>query len=72
MPTRMPPSFGGKLHQPEYYSAILRIIAGLKPMSSLSTIAAHLNSQSFKTPKGYSFTADNVMNFIRYNRPQGI
>ena len=62
-----PVGFGQKLHTADYYSDILGIVSVLRPMSSLRTIAQHLNNLGFSTPSGLPFTRDRVATFIRNN-----
>jgi hypothetical protein len=72
MSTRTPPGFGKKLHTESYYKGIIGIIATLRPMSSLATIATHLNRQGFSTPAGLPFTRGGVSNFMSNNIKKGI
>lgn len=67
MSTKAVPAFGGKLCTPEYYASIISIINVLRPMSSLATIAKHLNRQGFSTPAGLPFSRGGVSNFISNN-----
>lgn len=61
------PGFGQRLHTADYYSAIKAMLGVLRPLSSLRTIADHLNRQGFSTPTGLPFTRDRVATFIRSN-----
>jgi len=59
------PSFGGKLQSAEYYVGVNAIIATLRKMATIRTIADHLNRAGFVTPTGLSWTKDRLANYLR-------
>lgn len=61
----IPPSFGGKLQSPAYYSGVNSIVATLRTMTTIRTIAEHLNRAGFTTPTGLSWTKDRLANYLR-------
>lgn len=65
------PSFGSKLNTQEYYSSINSIIAVLRPLSTLRTIALQLNTANFSTPSGLSWNRGRVANFLQSSAFKG-
>jgi hypothetical protein len=62
---RNAPSFGGKLNNPAYYTTLNSILSELRPMSSLRTIAHHLNAAGHRSPSGLTWTRERVANYLR-------
>jgi hypothetical protein len=62
------PTFGGKLKTNDYYTQVREIIAVLRGRSTLRTIAAHLNSQGFRTPTDLIWTRDRLATFLKQNK----
>lgn len=59
------PVFGGRQNIDAYYEAVNSVIHVLRPVATMRVIAAHLNSASFKTPSGKSWTRDRVKTYLR-------
>jgi hypothetical protein len=61
------PAFGKKVCVPEFYTAVSRIIATLRPLATRRTIAAALNKAGFTTAQGLTWTPDRVTAFVRFS-----
>ena len=58
------PSFGGKLQSPQFYLSVNSIIATLRKVATLRTIADALNQAGFVTPAGLSWTKGRLANYL--------
>lgn len=58
------PRFGGPRNVPSYYSDLNSIVRVLRPVSTLRTIATHLNVQGFQTPSGLEWTRERLANYL--------
>ncbi|MYM65414.1 hypothetical protein GTP45_01025 [Pseudoduganella sp. FT55W] len=65
------PSFGGRLNNDDYYTAVNRIISTLRPVASLRIIANHLTKAGFQTASGLEWNRHRVSDYIRntLNKP---
>lgn len=59
------PEFGKPLRNADYYILTNEVIAGLRPFSTLRTIAAKLNEQGLQTPAGLIWTRERVAQYLR-------
>jgi hypothetical protein len=60
------PAFGGQLRTPDFYSTVDGIIGVLRPMSTLRTIAIHLNGLGIRTASGLEWDRGRVAQYIRH------
>lgn len=58
------PSFGGKLQSPEFYSGVNSIVATLRNVATLRTIAEALNQAGFSTPSGMIWNKSRLANYL--------
>lgn len=65
MHNRISPSFSGKLMNETWYRDISGMIRTLRPHTSLSQIALHLQRMGFRTATGLDWDKSRVNGFIR-------
>ena len=68
MQTNRPPSFSGKLKEDDFYISINGVVRTLRPYTSLSQIAAHLQRMEFRTASGLDWSKSRLAGYIR-NQP---
>jgi hypothetical protein len=60
------PAFGKALRTPDFYFTVDGIILVLRPMSTLRTIATHLNGLGIRTASGLEWNRERVAQYIRH------
>ena len=68
MQTNRSPSFSGKLKEDDFYISINGVVRTLRPYTSLSQIAAHLQRMGFRTASGLDWNKSRIAGYIR-NQP---
>jgi hypothetical protein len=61
-----PPAFGKQLRTPDHYQQCDDIVRALRPMSTLRTIANHMNSLGIRTASGLEWNRERVSQYIRH------
>lgn len=61
-----PPAFGKQLRTPDFYEQCDDIVRALRPMSTLRTIANHLNSLGIRTASGLEWNRERVSQYVRH------
>lgn len=59
------PAFAAKSKLPLYYEQINAILRTLRGKATYATMAAHLNSQGFRTPLDLPWTKVNLSGYLR-------
>lgn len=59
------PGFGTRLRNDQYYKDVNAIIELLRSTASQRTIAAHLNSVGFRTPRNLPWDRQKLANYLR-------
>jgi len=64
------PAFGKPLRTPQYFDAVDRMIAVLRPHATLRIIAQHMQDAGFRTPANLDWTRMRVAAYIRNRKNQ--